>query len=197
MKKIIRLVALVAALWVSLPAVSQVKFGVKGGLNATSFSLSKDLYSTENRMGFYVGPTVKVALPLGFGVDAAALYDQRSMKGDEGDAVKQQQLAVPVNLRYGIGLGSLFSVFMFAGPQVGFNLNKNEAGEHTEVKFKNSDLSVNVGLGLMMFKHLQLSANYNIACGKTCDVTSLQNVADVVKTKGRYNAWQVGLAYYF
>ena len=65
------------------------------------------------------------------------------------------------------------------------------------MKFKNSDLSVNVGLGLMMFKHLQLSANYNIACGKTCDVTSMQNVADMVKTKGRYNAWQVGLAYYF
>ena len=144
-----------------------------------------------------MGPTLKVGLPLGFGVDAAALYDQRSMEvGEAGDAVKQQQLAVPVNLRYGIGLGSLLNVFVFAGPQVGFNLNKNEAGERAAVKFKNSDFSVNVGLGLMLLKHLQLSANYNIACGKTCDV-SWQDVADVVKTKGRYNAWQVGLAYYF
>lgn len=197
MKKIIRLVVLAATLWAALPASSQVKFGVKGGLNVTNFSLSKNLYSTDNRTGFYVGPTLKVGLPLGFGVDAAALYDQRSMEvGEAGDVVKQQQLAVPVNLRYGIGLGSLLNVFVFAGPQVGFNLNKNEAGERAAVKFKNSDFSVNVGLGLMLLKHLQLSANYNIACGKTCDV-SWQGVADVVKTKGRYNAWQVGLAYYF
>ena len=49
--------------------------------------------------------------------------------------------------------------------------------------------------------HLQISANYNIACGKTGDATLSKTVSEVVgsatKDKGRANAWQIALAYYF
>ena len=65
-------------------------------------------------------------------------------------------------------------------------------------EFKDSDVSVNVGLGVTIVKHLQLNANYNIACGKTCDVTATDVLSAVTsKTKGRFNSWQVGLAYFF
>lgn len=52
----------------------------------------------------------------------------------------------------------------------------------------------------MLMSHLQLSANYNIACGHTGDVELKSTAADAlrqIKKGSRANAWQIGLAYYF
>lgn len=197
-------------------AQAQVQFGIKGGLNVTSMSLDKDkLLDTENQAGFFIGPTVKFTLPIvGLGIDASALYDQREakIKGDiNGNKVetssklKTQAINVPINVRYGVGLGSVANVFFFAGPQFGFNVgdkNKSIFQDAAEWKLKSSNFSVNVGLGFTVLSHLQVSANYNIACGKTGDVTvsdaagtALQDMLG--KNGGKANAWQVGLAYYF
>lgn len=197
-------------------AQAQVQFGIKGGLNVTSMSLDKDkLLDTENQAGFFIGPTVKFTLPIvGLGIDASALYDQREakIKGDiNGNKVetssklKTQAINVPINVRYGVGLGSVANVFFFAGPQFGFNVgDKNQSllKDAAEWKLKSSNFSVNVGLGFTVLSHLQVSANYNIACGKTGDVTvsdaagtALQDMLG--KNGGKANAWQVGLAYYF
>lgn len=197
-------------------AQAQVKFGLKGGLNVTSMSLDKDkLLDTENQAGFFIGPTVKFTLPIvGLGIDASALYDQREakLKGDiNGNEVetssklKTQAINIPINVRYGVGLGSVANVFLFAGPQFGFNVgDKNQSllKDAAEWKLKSSNFSVNVGLGFTVLSHLQVSANYNIACGKTGDVTvsdaagaTLQEL--IGKNGGKANAWQVGVAYYF
>ena len=71
-----------------------------------------------------------------------------------------------------------------------------------EWRLKSSTFSVNVGVGAMLLSHLQLSANYNIACGKTGDATVsevIDGAASSVfsKKNGRASAWQIGLAYYF
>lgn len=197
-------------------AQAQVQFGIKGGLNVTSMSLDKDkLLDTENQAGFFIGPTVKFTLPIvGLGIDASALYDQREAKakikgdGDEKNItsarLKTQAINIPINVRYGVGLGSVANVFFFAGPQFGFNVgdkNKSIFQDAAEWKLKSSNFSVNVGLGFTVLSHLQVSANYNIACGKTGDVTfsDAANTAlqDVLGKNGKANAWQVGLAYYF
>ena len=68
-------------------AQAQIKFGLKGGLNVTDMSLSKEVFDADNQAGFFIGPTVKFSLPLiGLGIDAAALYDQRQakVKGEVG-----------------------------------------------------------------------------------------------------------------
>lgn len=195
-------------------AQAQVQFGIKGGLNVTSMSLDKDkLLDTENQAGFFIGPTVKFTLPIvGLGIDASALYDQREakIKGDiNGNKVetssklKTQAINVPINVRYGVGLGSVANVFFFAGPQFGFNVgDKNQSllKDAAEWKLKSSNFSVNVGLGFTVLSHLQVSANYNIACGKTGDVTVSDAAGATLQEllgSGKANAWQVGLAYYF
>ena len=77
MKKFFTLVVLLATMTVAVQA--QVKFGVKGGLNITNMKLSEDVISPSNQAGFFIGPTVKFTLPVVcLGIDAAALYDQRS-----------------------------------------------------------------------------------------------------------------------
>jgi hypothetical protein len=205
MKKFFTLVVLLATMTVA--AQAQVKFGVKGGLNITNMKLSEDVISPSNQAGFFIGPTVKFTLPVvGLGIDAAALYDQRSAEVGE-EKIKQQSIQVPVNLRFGFGLGSTASIFIFAGPQFGFNVGDktfssvdNATKEVSAWTLKSSNLSANVGLGLMLLNHLQISANYNAAIGKTGDF----GVEDVVGTVGnvvtgdtKANSWQIALAYYF
>ena len=200
MKKILTLV-LFATMMLATTVNAQVRFGVKGGLNVTDMSLSNDMFDASNRTGFFIGPTVKISLPLtGLGIDASALYDQRSTKlslADDDDiyseTIKQKSIQIPVNLRYGVGLGSLASVFIFAGPQFGFYV-----GDDIDWKWKNSALSVNVGLGATLLKNLQITANYNIACGTTGESSLTDAVESVYHGfKGKSNSWQIAVGYYF
>lgn len=206
--------AIVAAtmLFATSSAQAQVKFGLKGGLNVTNMSLNSEVFDADNQTGFFIGPTVKFTLPIvGLGIDASALYDQRDAKitvEDNGASVeskiKNQSINIPINLRYGVGLGSTASVYLFAGPQFGFNVgDKNQSifKDMGEWRLKSSTFSVNVGLGAMLLSHLQISANYNIACGKTGETTVSSALGELAqsaaKKRGRANAWQIGLAYYF
>ena len=204
MKKIFTLVVLLAAM--TFTAQAQVKFGLKGGLNLTKMRFDKDVVSKSNQAGFFIGPTVKFTLPVvGLGIDAAALYDQRSAKLDGVDeTLKQRSIQIPINVRYGFGLGSTAGIYFFAGPQFGFNVGDkvtNIISNVVDWRLKDSNLSANVGLGLMLLNHLQISANYNIAFGTTGEFNVLTDVAsstwDTVTGKTKANAWQLSLAYYF
>ena len=102
----------------------------------TSISTDNVLGGTSNKAGFFIGPTVKISLPVtGLSVDGSALYDQRTAKIKNADAnVKLQTIQIPINIRYGIGLSSAVNLFAFAGPQFGFNIGDksrdlNEGGK--------------------------------------------------------------------
>ena len=213
MKKIIATLMFAVALMTAGTADAQVKFGLKGGLNVTSMSFNSSVLDASNRTGFFVGPTVKIQLPLvGLGLDASALYDQREAKVSVADSytgntnttektLRSKAINIPINLRYGWGLGSMANVFLFAGPQFGLTAGKKnqELTDNTTWSVKNSNFSVNVGAGFTVLSHLQLSANYNIVCGKTSDA-SLKNVGEQIvdkEARSRANAWQIALAYYF
>ena len=198
MKKILTIAVLFAALMTTVPAKAEVKFGLKGGLNLTSLSLDANAISKSNQAGFFIGPTFKFTIPIvGLGFDASALYDQRKAEVDD-TSIKQQSIQIPINIRYGIGLGSTASIYFFAGPQFGFNVGdkdiKTDVGNWT---FKSSNISANVGLGLMLLRHLQISANYNFGLGKTGELE--QDIPGAIKSidDGKLNAWQIGVAYFF
>lgn len=207
MKKIFALIVVAAAM--AVPAHAQFAFGAKAGLNLTQ--MTGDVKkAVDNKAGFFIGPTVKFTFPVvGLSIDGAALYDQRSAdaKADDGTktSLKQQSIQIPINLRYGIGLGSVLNVFAFAGPQFGFNIGdkvtsiKAAQQEVGQWKLKSSNLSANVGVGATILKHLQATVNYNIALGKTGEAsvkTAANSVYDTVKG-GKANSWQIAVAYYF
>lgn len=216
MKKFVSALAIALALTAS--ASAQVKLGLKGGLNVSKMSVSSDVLNSDNRAGWFIGPTVKFSLPVtGLGIDVSALYDQKSTKvKDVGNSygektISQKTIDIPINLRYGIGLGSEASFLIFAGPQFDFNVgDKNfswtssESYENT-FQLKKSMFSVNVGLGVSLLKHVQLTANYNIACSKTGEATVWNTVQDLGEAvigegttkNGRTNSWQIAVAYFF
>ena len=211
MKKVLSIVFFVAAMLLATNANAQIKFGLKGGLNVTNMSFSEEVFDASNKTGFFVGPMVKVTVPVvGLSFDAAALYDQKetdvqyaSGEGELGKVnVKQQSINIPVNVRYGFGLSSLANLFLFAGPQWGINVgDKNfKWNESSSYSLKKSNFSVNVGAGVTLLNHLQVSANYNIACGKSADASlskALDAAANAGKDKSRNNSWQIALGYWF
>ena len=213
MKKILSTIAVVAMmLTVTMPAEAQIKFGVRAGANLVNMKISDgiDNLKGNNRAGFYVGPTVKFTLPIvGLGVDASALYDQRTSEvsytdesGKSGsESLTARAITIPINVRYGVGLGSLAEVFAFAGPQFGFNISGDKSifKETEDWTWKSSNFSVNVGIGATILSKVEVKANYNIACGKTGEAT-VKNAATAAATspfKSKYNSWQLGVAYYF
>ena len=196
MKKII-IICLTAIMALSASAQdSKFRFGLRGGVNMTEFSLKNTNFDTDNRVGFFVGPTIKFSLPVvGLGVDLSALYNHKESKLDD-ETVKLNTVDIPLNLRYSIGLGSLANIFVSAGPQIAFNLGDKEVDldNVNDWRFKDSYFSVNVGGGLTI-SHIELSARYNIPIGNTSDAR-LDDVTEKV-LHAKTNNWQVGLAYYF
>lgn len=195
----------------TIPASAQVKLGVKGGLNVSKMSVSSDVLDADNRAGWFIGPTLKLTVPIvGLSFDVSALYDQKSTKVSDDNngskTIKQQAIDIPVNVRYGVGLGDAANIFFFAGPQFAFNVGDMEFKWNSTSSYENtfqlrkSTLSVNVGAGVTLLSHLQLTANYNIACGKTGDATvwnTVEKTSQEVVKNGRTNSWQVGVAYFF
>lgn len=209
MKRVLTLMIVVASCIFATNAHAQVKFGVKGGLNVTNMSFSKDVFDASNKTGFFIGPMVKITVPIvGLSFDAAALYDQKEADvkytgtNNEyfSENVKQKSINIPVNIRYGWGLGSLANVFLFAGPQWGINVGDKNFKWTTGSSYslKKSNFSVNVGAGVTLASHLQVSANYNIACGKTADASLAKVGETVVKgDRSHNNSWQIALGYWF
>ncbi len=202
MKKIFTMAVMAVALLMSAPANAQFAFGVKGGLNMTKVEMNNGVSDSKNRTGFFIGPTVKVTLPVvGLGIDASALFNQTEAKW-EGESVKQQSLQIPINLRYGIGIGDMANIFAFAGPQFGFNIGDKDKNYGTsEWRWKTSNLSANIGVGVTLIGHLQGTINYNFALGKTGEFRNsndFQQAASVISgAKGKSNSWQIGIAYFF
>lgn len=200
-----KLFAIIAVALVTTTASAQLNFGVKGGLNLSSISLSGDLtknLDSENQAGFFIGPTVKFTLPVvGLGFDAAALYDQKSSKIKDV-TVKQQSIVVPINIRYSVGLGDLASIYAFAGPQFAFNVGDKKFDVNTltaDYNLKSSNLSINLGVGAVVAKHVQVSVNYNIAMGKTgeFDASAASEARKDLVGDAKTNTWQFGVAYWF
>ena len=194
MKKFYMSFAVVAfTMLMAIPAQAQIDWGLRAGANIVNMKMSSDILSSKNNAGFYVGPTVKFTVPIvGLSFDASAVYDQRTAKiVDDTKGVteerKQQTIQIPINIRYGWGLSSMANVFLFAGPQFGFNVSK----KYSDWTWKSSQFSVNVGIGATVLSHLELKANYNVVVGKSAVAV------DGWAGNSRFNSWQVGLGYYF
>jgi len=187
MKKIAMVAAMALALVFVSPAEAQIAFGIKGGLNLVNNDVSglttmtKDQFlSQDSYTGFFIGPKLEMDIPLaGLGLEVAALYSQKGMTISTDETYKLNSVLIPLNLRWGIGLGNLAKVFIAAGPEFDFNIGDNlnfvsGSKEQGIVAYavNKSALSVNVGVGATVLGHLQVGVNYNIPWGNTAEVVT-------------------------
>lgn len=198
MKKIFTTIVLMAAMLVAIPVKAGINFGIKGGYNITNFSFSEDVIAKDNQQGFFIGPSLKIGIPvLPIGFEIAALYDQRDAKL-EGEKISQKSINIPINVRYELGLGDMAGIYVAAGPQFGFNIGdkKFSFSNANDYEMKDSNLSLNLGAGIRLVSHLEIGFNYNIALGKTGEFNEVDGAKNFVGN-GKANSWQISAAYYF
>ena len=180
MKKIISVLMVAVCLMMAAPAQAQLHFGVKGGLNISKLSFSKDAFKGDNKTGFFVGPMAEFTLPIiGIGADVAALYSQTDLGADGEKTMK-------------------LKTYIAAGPQFDFNIGNKTWTR--ELSLKKSTTSFNVGAGLKLIRHLQLGVNYNFALSKTGTYeyyTEGESGDGHHSVNIKNNTWQVSLAYLF
>ena len=207
MKKVsIALVALFAALFTCLPAEAQLRFGAKAGVNIDKLHFNENAFSSDNRCGFTVGAMGEFMAPLGIGVDLSLMYTY--MKADsEGEKTQflgmsfdkgYSYLEIPLNLKYKLTIPAVASVikpYVFTGPSLALKLG----GDNSYFKTKTCQWGWNIGLGVELINHLQISGGYTFGMNNIFDQfkvsESLGLTTDQLKVKNNY--WTVTAAWLF
>lgn len=209
MKRTMMATCLLLTTLLSLRAGNPVKLGVRGGFELTEMNFNVDDLRQTNRAGFYVGPVISFGMPLsGLSMDIGALYSKRDLKVDD-EKVKQKSILVPVNMRFGVDVADVMTVFASAGPQLSFNIGDdvfnwvdNEDKTNHQYTMQNTLVSFNFGLGIRLEKHIEAGVYYNLPIGKAADFTWEKLKNELKQTtwstaKTKTNAWHVSVSYYF
>lgn len=176
MKKLINVLLVMMVMAVAVPASAQIKFGVKGGIDFVS-SLSGSTWKHQNmkkpggKTGYYIGPMVEVGLPFvsTWDVDAALLFSTRGHKFDNHTA-RQIGVEIPINLKKTFEVGDMLGVFVAAGPSLYYNVKSEKRMKMINsgtLDYEALQVAINVGVGVKLMKHFQVSVNYSIPLNDT------------------------------
>ncbi len=181
-------------------------WGVEAGMNFNTLSFSRSDFESGNRMGFYVGPKIRLKIPLlGFGADAAVLYSLNSAKVDQTATtgkVESRSLSyfeIPLNLRYTFSL-KIIALYLATGPQ--YNYCLSGSGTLAELYgpqlsgYSRSTWGWNVGAGVELFNHLQVGVTYTIPISSTGQLSWSDATTNVFSNFSQRTA-KIRLAYYF
>lgn len=167
MKKIAFILLFFSLIVVS--AHSQVRLGVRGGVNISGVSGDNiDEFVDNNFTGFHVGPTIEWTIGGLFGIEGAVLYSEKGIKfKDRGDN-KNGYIDVPVSLKYKLGAFPVVKPFIDAGPYISFKVSGDDNfdgfkdGIENQWKAKSFGAGLNFGAGVELFSFLQIKANYGL-----------------------------------
>ncbi len=198
------LAALLVALTVTGASAQETKYlawGVEAGLNVNKLSFSKDFFDSSNRLGFFVGPKIRVKLPiLSFGVDGALLYSLNSAEvtsaiTSETESRNLSYLEIPVNLRYDFDF-RILSAYLATGPQFNYCVSGTSTLEdlYRGWDYSRGTWGWNVGAGVELFSHLQVGVTYTIPISS---IDSFSGVVSDVIGNYKQKTVKVRLAYYF
>lgn len=202
-----KLLFVFAVALVSMTASAQTNklftWGVEAGMNFNSLSFDKEMLESGNRAGFFVGPKVKVKVPLvGLGLDGALIYSMNSAQIQNEDIVKSKNLSyleIPLNVRYDFSLLKVLGIYLATGPQYNYCMSSDAtiADFYGPIDggISRSTWGWNVGGGVELFKHLQLGVTYTIPISNSGNL-ELGDITNVF-TNYKQKTVKVRLAYFF
>lgn len=177
-KKIIRIgMAIVLLSMLSVPAFSQVKFGIKADVGLENASFDSDALKVENMTSYSIGPSIEAMFPFAvadFGIEASLLYNDNRMTvqrlSGEGSAtssdVSNRYLKLPLNAKVKFGLGMLpLKLYAAAGPYAGYLISGDEIDFQdigNDIKAKSFQAGANIGVGVELLNMLQVGVNYSV-----------------------------------
>lgn len=199
MRKIkILLLAVITLTCASLPASAQFKWGLQAGIVANDLKFNNKLFDASNRVGFTGGLTAQFDLPFGLAFQGSLMYVHRTseytVNSGEKNKYNADYLTLPIHIKYNISIpavSGLVRPFLFTGPSFSYLLSKRSGLKYGLSK---GDIEWDLGLGVDIVKHLQLSIGYGIGCYKIAKITG---AGDSYDTNVRTNSWTVTLGYLF
>ena len=201
MKKII--ISLAIAIAAAVSASAQVSVGA-GYLNQTNKTTVSNNSSSRAINGFYAGVDLGYGLGYGLSIVPGVYYGYIAGKTTALEGVAEanyvrHDIAIPVNVKYGIDILDALNVFAYAGPQ--FNIGLASTSTATVAGISKSinnfdengserrfDLSIGVGLGFDVADLIRINLGYNFG---------LLNRANSENVVTKANTLHVGLAVLF
>lgn len=201
MKKII--ISLAIAIAATVSASAQVSVGA-GYLNQTNKTTVSNNSSSRALNGFYAGVDLGYGLGYGLSIVPGVYYGYIAGKTTALEGVAEanyvrHDIAIPVNVKYGIDILEALNVFAYAGPQ--FNIGLASTSTATVAGISKSinnfdengaerrfDLSIGVGLGFDVADLIRINLGYNFG---------LLNRANSENVVTKANTLHVGLAVLF
>ena len=100
-------------------------------------------------------------------------------------------LEIPINIKYKFQIpvvASIIKPYLFTGPSFAFKLDKS-------IMDKTFQAAWNVGVGLELFRHLQIAGSYGFGMNNVAK--EVFNEANVETLKAKNNYWTISAAYLF
>lgn len=185
---------------------SDVRFGIKAGMNVSSLSKNETLEDQGSKIGFNAGVFANIPVAESFSIQPEVLYSQYGDKYDYVVAGNRYSYAnhldyvtVPVMFQYNF----IPNLYVEAGPEFGFMVSaKNKAKNETNNdvlaesgNYKDNFNTFNVGIGLGAGYYF--TDNIGITARYVAGVTDIAKDRPSNSDAVRNNAFQVGLAYKF
>lgn len=197
--------ALMLAMASTVPAAADFKIGPKVGISVNRFSTNKDVFSSDNRVGFTAGVSAEFTVPLiGVGADVSVLYARREaeMVNKTNDVlgatnatakIGYNYISIPLHLKYKLSLPAINRIivpFAFTGPDFAFRCGKSVVKDFKANKY---NIGWDFGLGVELIRHLQISAGYTLGISKAIVPVDIEDPG----IKGRTDGWTITAAWMF
>lgn len=208
--KTVAVTALLILLGNSNASAEGFKFGVKGGVTFGELHFDKErsylpYASRDERVGWNVGVTMQYIGNSGLGLDMSLLYARNEYGYWDHDHISKDMVDLPIHLVYHIptSVNRIFSPYLYTGPDLMFGLNDKDRyyGDYYyddyyyspyRYSFKPARMvfSWNVGIGMMLFNHVQLQAGYTFGISNAFEDNSDTSY-------GKSRVWNVSAALVF
>lgn len=171
-----KILILIVALFCLGSASAQVKFGIKGGLNANfnkwnfqEIIQQFDVTKAGNSAGFHVGLQLRIQTKIGLYFEGDALYNYASEKVNIWDnGVNTSSIKISNhNLDIPVLVGFKFGFFrLYAGPKFTVNLGNDIGKSLTDItnihfKYDSNAFGYQAGVGFDILKKITLDVSYN------------------------------------
>lgn len=188
-------------------AQAQFRFGIKAGLNLNKLHLSSDFadknFNASNGCGWTAGVMTEFQIPvIGLCFDASLMYtrmnsDAKTVEnGVEERSDANNFFNIPINIKYKIGLPAVSNIitpYVFTGPDFAFKIG----GKNDVFKTQTFQAAWNVGIGVELIRHLQISGSYGFGMNNVMKSFNPigGTISDDIKAKNNY--WTISAAYLF
>ncbi|HEY1195020.1 MULTISPECIES: porin family protein [Flavobacterium] len=163
MKKII--LSAIAIMAFAFTNAQETRFGVKGGLNLTTFA-GGNYWDAKSLVGAHVGGFAEIKVIERLAIQPEVLFSMQGAKLDDLNVdAKLNYINVPVLAKFFITKQWTVE----AGPQIGFLVSAKVDGEDAKDGYKSTDFGFNFGGGYNFTDNLSVNLRYTVGVSNIAD----------------------------